>query len=267
MKMNIGLTFGPHNTSYKHMWTHMQLAGLSVIAKMSNIHAKRQEEAIASSSRISSENKQTEKSEGSSSDCLFHDGIDDCNVWSKLCDVTTCLEAPITANSPTGYAIDAAGAIQGTVEGNSYMNFTLPKPPESVACILPPEKFKVTAIVHRAEYLDISESPISLPPRYAKALQDKVEGIQHLRNMLGNLELSGGSSLERTINNNFIDWLVQTEKNNQIIDLIKLDSGAATTVNAATVGRVANAAISVAGGGLIDNDENEDDDDLFMSTT
>jgi hypothetical protein len=31
------------------------------------------------------------------------------SVWTRICDVSTCVECPVTASSPTGYAVDAAG--------------------------------------------------------------------------------------------------------------------------------------------------------------
>lgn len=251
----------------------MQLAGLGAIAKISNMNTKNKENRTVSSSTTGGDLLGETNDNNLYDDELYQDDGDVYSVWSKLCDVTTCIESPITANSPTGYAIDAAGAMQTSADGSSYMSRDLPKPPESVACILPPEKFKVTSVVHRAEHLDISESPISLPSRYTKALQSQVEGIQQLRKKLSTVDMNNGSIVEKTINNNFIDWLVQTEKTNHIIDLIKMDrigrsiGGAnAATSDTDTGTRDSSAAECkrTIGGLVMDN---EDDDDLFMHTT
>ena len=94
-----GLTFGPHNVSYKHLWTHMQMAGLS---RISSISASKAHE----------------------SDMDFDENVH-CDVWSRVCDVSTCLESPPAASSPTGYAIDAAG-----IMAEPGIHRFLPKPPE-----------------------------------------------------------------------------------------------------------------------------------------
>lgn len=115
----------------------------------------------------------------------------------------------------------------------------------------------------------ISESPILLPPRYTRALANQVEGIQQLRKMLSTIDSNSGSLVEKTINNNFIDWLVQTEKSNHIIDLIKMDRSGKNGGHISTAGtdtrETGGAAILKGiGEGLRDND---DDDDLFMHTS
>ena len=248
----------------------MQLAGLSAVSKFTNMNEKnRKEKMKEQTSSLSGGMSQGDSDDCGYADEAFEDDNDEFSVWSQLCDVTTCIESPVTANSPTGYALDAAGTMQSSTEISSYMNRNLPKPPESVACILPPEKFKVTSVVHRPEHLDIFDSPIALPSRYVKALNDQMDSIQNLRDMLSVVEESGASVIEKTINNNFIDWLVQTEKTNHIIDLIKMDragSKFAGNINTAIRAGPDMSNSKGMGGGLTCNYESEENDDLFMHT-
>lgn len=75
------------------------------------------------------------------------------NHWSVLCDVNLCLEATITAASPSGYAIDTMK--EGVI--------VLPTPSASTANILPLEKFTFAAIPYRNEYIsaEVRKLPVS----------------------------------------------------------------------------------------------------------
>ena len=73
--------------------------------------------------------------------------------------------------------------------------------------------------------MDIMDSPITLPSKFKRALQEQTDKLLSLRAALHEAETTSGVALEKTISNNFMDWLVQTEKSGKIIDLIKLDMG------------------------------------------
>lgn len=197
-----GLAFGPHNACYRHLRDHLHTAGLDRIHYLSH--------------EMSRDDSGNEFDEGWVS------------AWSRICDVTTCLESPVAASSPTGYAIDAAGSMS-----ESMIHRTLPQPPESTATILPPEKFTVTSIPSRLEYLEIAESPIVLPKMYSKHLKQQSESLTALRRMIGDSALSSAPAEEElpstddaisgVLTNSFLDWLVLTGKAQKVIDLIKID--------------------------------------------
>ena len=54
------------------------------------------------------------------------------NSWHVFYDVGTILESPVTVNSPTGYAVDAAHALNHPPP---------PTPPDAIARFLPPFSF------------------------------------------------------------------------------------------------------------------------------
>ena len=65
------------------------------------------------------------------------------NSWSNLCDVNACLESVPTANSPTGYALDAISCFP--------MNY--PPPSSNTATIVSAENFKTISIPFKQENL------------------------------------------------------------------------------------------------------------------
>lgn len=96
-----GLQFGPHNAPYQQLRHHLQLAGLSRLTLHSPLPSR---------------------------DTRNLESFDDFqppNSWFRVCDVTACMELPMTSNSPTGYAIDIAGSIS---DSSSYLS--LPRPVE-----------------------------------------------------------------------------------------------------------------------------------------
>jgi hypothetical protein len=65
------------------------------------------------------------------------------NNWSIFHDISSCLEGAVTVGSPSGYALDAAGA-RSTV--------LLPSPPTSIAMTLSLDKFQTLSIPNITEY-------------------------------------------------------------------------------------------------------------------
>ena len=114
-----GLVFAPHNTSYRSLSKHLQMTGLlrltetptsgSISAGVSNWDMHYDDEDGA---------------DGSADNTLTLGSL----FWSYICDVATCVDSPLTASSPTGYAIDAAGPGRGDASSAQYRTF--PKPPE-----------------------------------------------------------------------------------------------------------------------------------------
>ena len=102
--------FGPHNAPYKNLKSHLEISNLTKIAYLSNLKSKPFSEEYE-------EDKSTQ-------------------IWSRICDITTCLDMPVLVNSPTGYAIDAAGSLSDTI-----IHRLLPKPPE--VC-----RFTLTILFH-----------------------------------------------------------------------------------------------------------------------
>ena len=65
------------------------------------------------------------------------------NYWFNLCDVNACLEAVATANSPSGYALDAVSTFPAS----------FPTPSSNVATIISAENFKTISIPFKQENL------------------------------------------------------------------------------------------------------------------
>jgi hypothetical protein len=107
------------------------------------------------------------------------------NHWSVLCDVNLCLEATVTAASPTGYAIDAMR--EGVI--------ILPTPAPSTASILPLEKFSFVAIPYRNEYMPLDRGVIPLPAPHREALQHRKKKALSVQRQLQELISESSSSL------------------------------------------------------------------------
>ena len=96
-----------------------------------------------------------------------------------------------------------------------------------------PERFKVSAVPHKAELLDIRESPIALPVRYFNSLNEITSSTSRLRQILvnneeldsvgGRVPREGVGSSAMVLSDGFMNWLASSEKAQKIMDLIKVD--------------------------------------------
>lgn len=214
-----GLVFAPHNTNYRSLSRHLQMAGLLRLTQPS----------ISGSISVGGENwdmnyDDGDSAEGSADNTLTLGSL----FWSYICDVATCVDSPLTASSPTGYAIDAAGPGRGDMSSAQYRTF--PKPPESIASLLSPDRFSTVSIPYRSEQLDIHASPIKLPVQFRASLAEKQNRFVDLKRKIlnadgteGNMSASNQSQLGTVITSSFLDWLTTTGKSQHVIDLINLD--------------------------------------------
>jgi hypothetical protein len=169
-----GLVFGPFNTAYRLLRSHMRLAHL---------------ENLITSSHISI-------------------GI---NYWSEIYDVSTCLDAPPQISPPTSAPSSprsqnhnsisggsstflSMGSGSGSGMGSPYSSnesrgslssglSSLPKPHESVLTLLNPEKYSFLSIPYPPEYQPSEVTlfpPLPLPPhRPYPLLTSPVSDVSH----------------------------------------------------------------------------------------
>jgi hypothetical protein len=173
------LTIAPFNATYKDLDSHLRIAGIEALC--------------------------TEEKDSS---------IVNYNHWSQMCDINICLEAVITAGSPSGYAIDATDS-----------SITLPTPHTSTASIISQEKFMFVNIPNRSIYQSSEMCPIPIPKHFqhevVKTNQKIDEFYQNIKMLYPESRLSVANTL---VSKKFLDWMARTGKAQQLLELIKLDA-------------------------------------------
>jgi hypothetical protein len=222
------ITFGPYNASYRNLRSHLKLA---------NLNALMPTQATAASDS-------TNMGSGTGGEASGETNV---NCWSTLACAASCVEqGPRSAGSPKGYAIDAACASTDVI---------LPTPPSSVATILPAEHMKFIAIPNRAENQAPSQCPIPLPIAYQIGFATRRERLVDVQRKLDNLraqaargesgdgrkpvgesgvragvragddEISSiSSSMHPVLKQKFMEWLIESGKAQQVVDLVRLDA-------------------------------------------
>lgn len=202
-----GLVFGPFNTAYRLLRSHMRLAHL---------------ENLITSSHVSI-------------------GI---NYWGDIYDVSTCLDAPPTLSPPTSAPSSPRSQNHHPISGGSstFLSIgsgvgsphgsdargslssglsSLPKPQETVLTLLNPEKYSFFSIPYPPEYqppevilhnscilIFPQMSPILTPERYAEAYMRKKQNQSDLQRMIKNCVLKSAGT-ESELDNVFTQSLSQ----------------------------------------------------------
>lgn len=147
---------GPHNVNYRLLKSHLMTAGLEILT----MPAK-----YSTSSNVSATNN-----------------------WHVFYDVGTLLESPLTVNSPTGYAVDAA------VTKNQPPP---PSPPEAIARFTPPFSFLFVTVPVPLEARGFEVgNPIEIPPVYYRSLLNRRKKLSSLQR--GVIDFAAGTSPETT---------------------------------------------------------------------
>lgn len=178
------LIIAPFNATYKDLDSHLRIAGIEALCH---------------------EEKDT--------------SITSFNNWSQMCDVNICLEAVITAGSPSGYAIDATDS-----------SISLPAPHFSTASIISQEKFMFVNIPNRSIYQSPEMCPIPLPKPFQIELaktNKKIDDFYHnIKLLYPENRLGVANTL---VSKKFLDWMARSGKAQQLLELIKLDADNSNT--------------------------------------
>ena len=168
------------------------------------------------------------------------------NYWANLCDLNLCLEAAVTAGSPTGYAIDAAA------------DLSLPMPNSATVTLLPTSKFFCVTIPYRESLLSntsviATPSPsvnvvneldslcIPLPEGYKREYFDNFNTINLVSSKLASIGGSNGASptivdvvsdndvkeqmpINDFISKKFLEWIVSSGHSQEVVNLVQLDA-------------------------------------------
>ncbi len=171
------------------------------------------------------------------------------NYWANLCDLNLCLEAAVTAGSPTGYAIDAAA------------DLSLPMPNSATVTLLPTSKFFCVTIPYRESLLsNTSAMPtqgastnvlneldylcVPLPEGYKREYLDNFNAINVVSSKLASIGGSNGASptivdvvsdndvkeqmpINDFISKKFLEWIVSSGHSQELVNLVQLDANSA----------------------------------------
>lgn len=211
------LVFGPHNTTYRLFRMHLRLAQLDSLISSSHIAAAQ-------------------------------------NCWHEVFDVGTCADTPTmsppgsTPSSPRvsvstpgmsggshtflSGGMHAGGEGQGGAGGGLSSGLvTLPKPPESISSLQNPDKFSFLSIPYQPEFQPLEMSPCITPERYMEAYMRKKQNQgdvqRQIADVISRSKGSGGDSADtfgKAMSQQFLEWLVQTGKSQQLLDLVRLDA-------------------------------------------
>jgi hypothetical protein len=179
------LTIAPFNVTYKDLDSHLRIAGIEALC--------------------------TEEKDSN---------ISNFNHWSQLCDGNICLEAVITAGSPSGYAIDATDS-----------SITLPTPHTSTASIISQEKFMFVNIPNRSIYQSPEMCPIPIPKHFQMEVtktNKKIDEFYHnIKQLYPESRLGVANTL---VSKKFLDWMARSGKAQQLLELIKIDAEKANPI-------------------------------------
>lgn len=163
------LSFGPHNVTYTHLNLHLEYTGLTCLLSSTSTTP------VNANDTNQGGQKESTRSEGGGDNKTI-------NCWNLMHDMSLCLDPKsVIQGSPSGYALDAAGAA-GAHErvggpGATFLHY-VPVPNASVAALLPPNQFAYVAIPHESEYRsvplnsdgsDSNGSCIPIPEEYQAA--------------------------------------------------------------------------------------------------
>lgn len=204
-----GLVFGPFNTAYRLLRSHLRLANLDNLITSSHI-------SIGT------------------------------NYWSDVYDVTTCLDAPPPISPPSSAPSSPRSSLHSqnmssgsntflSIGGSNYGSglssglSSLPKAPESVLTLLNPEKYSFLSIPYPSEYQPQEMSPILTPERYAEAYMRKKQLQSELQRLIRSAGVKSSSgdvdeAIPKHITQYFLEWIVKTGKSQQLLDLVRLDT-------------------------------------------
>ncbi len=221
------LLFGPYNLSYKNSQNYILASNLTQLC-----HSNPDIISISSTNQ----------------------GI--ANYWANLCDLNLCLEAAVTAGSPTGYAIDAAA------------DLSLPMPNSATVTILPTTKFSCVTVPYKESSSlsntaasimslatpstssnastnvvnELDDVCIPLPEGYKREYFDNLNTISLASSKLANLNANGGSvapTLVEVLSDNdmkeqmpindfiskkFLEWIVSSGHSQEVVNLVQLDA-------------------------------------------
>lgn len=182
---NKGIIVGPHNTNYRLLKSHITSAGLGSLTT-----------TAITTSLVSN------------------------NCWGIIHEVGTLLDSPMSAGSPTGYAVDAA-------ESRHYP--PAPLPLDNIARIQSAELFMYVTIPLQSEERSFEiAAPIELPPIYLKALINRRKRLVALqRNVIDGvlgMPAETGPAVQSAVSHRFLEWLVRTGRAQQVMDLVKIDN-------------------------------------------
>lgn len=211
------LIIGPYNLSYKHSQNYIAAANLSQLCH------------------------------GNPDILSGNQGVT--NYWANLCDLNLCLEAAVTAGSPTGYAIDAAA------------DLSLPMPNSATVTLLPTTKFFCATIPYKeslpsstsaivmdsTSIIGVSELDylcIPLPEGYKREYFDNFKTINFVSSKLASIGGSGGGSptvvdvvcdndvkeqmpINDFISKKFLEWIVSSGHSQEVVNLVQLDATSA----------------------------------------
>ena len=156
LKLSLMFPSGPHNVNYRLLKSHLMTAGLESLT----MPAK-----YATNTNISSNNS-----------------------WHVFYDVGTLLESPVTVNSPSGYAVDAA------VSKNQPPP---PSPPDAIAHFTPAVSFLFVTgpIPSEARGFEVA-NPIEIPPVYYRSLLSRRKKLTSLQRSV--IDFAAGTSADTT---------------------------------------------------------------------
>lgn len=111
------------------------------------------------------------------------------NCWQVFYDVGTLLESPVTVNSPTGYAVDAAAAPKNQPPP--------PCPPDAIAHYTPPFSFLfiTVPVLSEARGFEV-RNPIEIPAVYYRSLLSRRKKLTSLQRSV--IDFATGTSSETT---------------------------------------------------------------------
>lgn len=221
-----GLQFGPFNTSYRSLVSHLELGGLEILSRGSLSY-----NANALHNNTNSQNdgdmdlRESYASHMSTASIIMTESERN-NYWNKIYDVNTCLEKgshnSMSSSQASGVAIDA-----------SIEKAPMPLPPESIAIVQTSNDYHFMSVPFENEVQTASMCAIAIPCDYHIALESRRRRTQQLRDDL----LSSTDNNNRTqaevdttamtsdiLSGMFNEWLIKSGKGQVIMDLIKLDT-------------------------------------------
>lgn len=208
------LTIGPMNTTYRNIRQHLRMTELRAL---------------------------TNDSETNHTNC-----------WSKLVDANACLDGSsnslFTSSAGSGSLSPSKSFLKKLVGGESQ----LPIPSQATATLLAPEDFRPIAIPIKTEYLAFEHSAISIPQEYADSLTRQRESLELMQEKIDSLLKephfgAGDSSADATnsdrddlptkllasstVSKKFMEWLIATDRAQEVLDLIRIDCDKTTNIH------------------------------------